>query len=603
MARGQDAAAVLALLRERPGLAARAALRLLKTGDPAAVWTRAAHVARTQRPAPAARPYFGLEAADRAALAARARAAERGGPLISLVTPLHDTPPDLLRACVASVLDQAYRRFELVLVDDRSRNAHTLRQARLLAASDRRVRLIEATARSGVSRTTNLGVRAARGAWTGFLDHDDELTPDALTAVAERLAAAPDLDAVYTDQLKIDRHGTVIDRHHKPDWSPLHLLGVMYVGHLLVVRTETLRALGGFDWAYDGVQDFELMLRLAEAGGRVGHIPEPLYKWRAAPGSLALRPDAKAGIVALQRRAVEAHLARRGLGWRVEPHPVHAAKHRLAVSPPPQSPQPGVSIVIPSRDQGALVERCLGSIRGLTRHPAYEIVVVDDATTDLRALHAFGRFGARVVDGPRPFNFSRACNAGAAAAQGELLLFLNNDTEVLEPDWLQALSLWFEDAAVGAVGPLLTYPDGRVQHAGVALGARGTADHVMRGFPADSDGYAGSLSTAREVSAVTGACLMVRRDRFHAIGGFCADYATHYQDADLCLRLRREGLSIVFTPRPRLIHHEGATRDLARYDFGDRALFVDRWREVLSRPDPFYGPWFDRERLDYALAG
>ncbi len=547
----RQVAGVLALACERPSLVRAAAGRLARTGDIPGLWRRAVHMRAALQPQSLTAPYFELDAAGRAALRLRARAAESGGPTISVITPLYDTPPALLRACVASVTDQAYGRFELVLVDDGSPSPHTLRQARLLAASDRRIRLIERPVRGGISAATNTGIAAARGDWIAFLDHDDELTADALTAVAERLRAEPALDVVYTDQLKVDDRGEVIDHHFKPDWSPLHLLGVMYVGHLLVARTARLRAVGGCDAALDGVQDFDLVLRLSEAGCRVGHIAQPLYKWRAHAGSLAQSPSAKAHIPALQLRAVAAHLARRDRDWTPVAHPRHGDSHRLLVAPTARRAPPSVSIVIPSRDQGQIVSRCLGSIRGLTRHPAYEIVVVDDGTTDETALSAFQRFGARVIPGEaRPFNFSRACNLGARHARGAQVLFLNNDTEVLSADWLQRLSLWFDDPAVGAVGPVLTYPDGRVQHAGVVLGARGTADHAMRGFPVESDGYAGSLCTAREVSAVTGACLMMRRDRFAQVGGFCTDYATHYQDVDLCLRLRALGSASSARPRP-----------------------------------------------------
>ncbi|CAN5311714.1 N/A [soil metagenome] len=593
---------LLALAWERPALARTALRRLIRTGDLVGLWRRAVHVRSSLQPRRLPTPYFHLDAGGRAALLARARTVESQGPLISVVVPLYDTAPAFLRACVASVMDQAYERFELILVDDGSPSPHTRRQARLIAGSDRRIRLIERPMRGGISAATNAGVGAATGDWIAFLDHDDELTADALVAVAERLRDEPAPDVVYTDQLKVDGRGEVIDHHFKPDWSPLHLLGVMYVGHLLVARTACVRAVGGCDPTLDGVQDFDLVLRLSEAGGRIGHIAQPLYKWRAHAGSLAADARAKPHIPALQRRAVAAHLARRGRAWVATPHPLHGGSHRLTVHPTARRAPPSVSIVIPSRDQGAVVSRCLGSIRALTRHPAYEIVVVDDGTTDETALSAFHRFGARVIPGgERPFNFSRACNLGARHARGRHVLFLNNDTEVRSCDWLQRLSFWFDDPVVGAVGPVLTYADGQVQHAGVVLCARGTADHVMSGFPSDVDGYAGSLCTAREVSAVTGACLMMRRDRFAQLGGFCTDYAVHYQDVDLCLRLRRLGLSIVCTPSPTLIHHEGLTRGRG-YDFGDRALFVDRWRAELARPDPFYSPWLDRERLDYGLA-
>lgn len=580
-----------------PGLLIKAARRLVTHG-PAATLRMGAAVARVAVAPPQA-------CAPEPAFAARAAAAEAaGGPLISVVVPVHDTPPELLRACIASVLGQAYARWELVLVDDGSTRPGLRAQALAAAAGDRRMRVLARDANGGISRATNAGLELAGGDWTAFLDHDDELTPDALLCVAERILAEPTLEALYTDQHKIDAHGRVVDRHLKPDWSPALMLGVMYVGHLLVVRTGPARAVG-FDPAYDGVQDYEFMLRLSERTAAIGHIARPLYRWRATPGSTAADPDAKPGIEALQKAALLAHLRRRGRSWGAEPHPDPRRRHRmvLAPGPGPGAAAPAVSVIIPSRDQGEAVARCLDSLHGpIAGAASFETVVVDDGTTDPTALAAFARHPVRRVPLERPFTFSTACNLGAFRARGDLLLFLNNDTEVLAPDWLARLRLWMDDPEVGAVGPVLLYPDRTVQHAGVVLGARGTADHVMRRFPAHADGHGGTLSASREVSAVTGACLLMRRAEFEALDGFSTDYLRHYQDVDLCLRLRERGRRIVCAAGAELIHHESLTRGADGYDMGDRAILIDRWRERLEADDPYYPPACDRERLDYSLA-
>ncbi len=581
-------------VRAEPRLLLKAARRLLTHG-PAATLRMGAAVARAAA-APAEPP------APEPGLAARAAAVEAAGaPRISVIVPLFDTPPELLRACVASVLRQAYGSWELVLVDDGSTRPGLRAQALAAAARDRRIRVLVREANGGISRATNAGLELAAGAWTAFLDHDDELTPDALLCVAERLLADPGLGALYTDQHKIDAHGRIVDQHLKPDWSPALMLGVMYVGHLLVVRTDLARAVG-FDPAYDGVQDYEFMLRLSERTAAVGHIARPLYRWRAVPGSLAADADAKPGVEALQKAALLAHLRRRGRSWTPEPHPDPRRRHRMVLAPGPGAPAPSVSVIVPSRDQGEAVSRCLDTLHGLTAGVAFETVLVDDGTTDPVALAAFARHPIRRLPLGRPFTFSAACNLGASHARGDLLLFLNNDTEVLAPDWLARLRLWLEDAEVGAVGPVLLYPDRTVQHAGVVLGARGTADHAMRGFPAGSDGHGGALSAAREVSAVTGACLLMRRAEFEALGGFSTDYLRHYQDVDLCLRLRERGRRIVCAAGVELIHHESLTRAAGGYDLGDRAVLIDRWRERLEAHDPYYPPACDRERLDYSPA-
>lgn len=516
-------------------------------------------------------------------------------PFVSIVMPVFETPAEVLEATIRSVLDQTTARWELVAVDDGSRSRHVAEILARHAAADGRIRIHHRPTNGGIAAATNEGVGLARGEFVAFLDHDDLLAPAAIARCAAALAATG-ADALYTDQDTVDVRGRVTWTFHKPDWSPEYLRHVMYVGHLLVVR-RTLAARLGFRSDYDGVQDFEFALRLGEATQAIVHLPEVLYHWRAVAGSVAAAADAKSGIDALQARAVQEHLDRLGVPAVAAAHP--RFPHRCVVTPR-LARFPRVSIVIPSKDMPDLIGPCLDSIATRTTYPEVEVVVVDTGTTDPRALEILRTRRARVVAFDRPFNFSAACNAGAAVASGEILVFLNNDTTVLSADWLHEIVFHLDAADVGAVGPLLLYPDGGVQHAGVVLGARGTADHVMRRFPADADGYAGSLSCPREVSAVTGACLAIRRDTCAAVGGWNELFATHYQDVDLCLRLRRAGLRCIFTPRARLVHHESPSRGGGGYDFLDRLLLVDTWRDEIAAGDPAYPAACSLERLDYS---
>jgi GT2 family glycosyltransferase len=404
-------------------------------------------------------------------------------------------------------------------------------------------------------------------------------------------------DVVYSDEDKLeDKNGELVEPFFKPAWSPEYFRGVMYVGHLLCVRRE-LAVRTKFDSSFDGVQDFEFMLRLSETSPRIGHIPRILYHWRKTPGSIAERTDAKPQIATLQEKAVNAHLARLKLPARATQSPL---PHRLELVPLPRETHPRVSIVIPSRDAPEVLGRCLKSIFGKTSYPNFEVVLIDNETTNEEALALMTRYPVRRIPFPNPFNFSRANNEGAAAAEGDLLVFLNNDTEVVTADWLQHLAYYAEQPEVGAAGALLAYEDRTVQHAGVALGMRGTADHVMRRFPVNVDGYAGNLACAREVSVVTAACLMVRAPLFHKIGGFNPHFFTAYQDVDLCLRLRARGLRIVLTPRALLLHHEFVSRAQSYYDTVDRMLLLDRWEEDIERGDPYYNRNLDLERGDYS---
>lgn len=515
-------------------------------------------------------------------------------PQFSVITPTYNTKPQWLAEAALSLLNQTYADWEWCLVDDGSDNLETRKLLELLRSVSPRVR-VELAQRGGISAASNKAIDLARGDYVCFLDHDDLLHPFALEAMREKITDAYDI--VYSDEDKLDdATGELVEPFFKPDWSPEYFRGAMYVGHLLCVRRE-LAAKARFDSAFDGVQDFEFMLRLSEAAPRIAHIPRPLYHWRKTAGSIAQNTDAKPRIGMLQARAVNAHLERSRLPARAEQSEL---PHRVKILPLPQEPYARISIIIPTRDAPEVLGRCLKSIFEKTTYPNFEVLLMDNETTDQSALALMKEYPVRQIPFPNPFNFSRANNLGSAAATGELLLFLNNDTEIIAEDWLQHLAYYTQQADVGAAGAVLAYEDRTVQHAGVALGMRGTADHTMRRFPLGADGYAGSLSCAREVSVVTGACLMIRKSVYEEIGGFNEHYFTAYQDVDVCLRLRRRGLRIICTPRALLHHHEFISRTSYYYDIIDRMLLLDQWEDVIERGDPYYNPNLDLDRGDYS---
>jgi GT2 family glycosyltransferase len=515
-------------------------------------------------------------------------------PLFSVLTPTHNSKPEWLAQAGLSLLNQSFADWEWCIADDGSDNLETRKLLELISRVSSRVR-VELASRAGISAASNKALELARGDYVCFLDHDDLLHPFALEAMQEKITEA--YDVIYSDEDKLDdATGELVEPFFKPDWSPEYFRGAMYVGHLLCVRRD-LAAKTRFDPAFDGVQDFEFMLRLSEAAPRIGHIPRILYHWRKTPGSIAEKTDAKPQIGALQARAVNAHLERNGLPARAEQSEL---PHRLKILPTMGEHCTRVSIIIPSRDSSEVLGRCLKSVFEKSSHPNFEVILMDNETTDERALALMKEYPVRRIPFPNPFNFSRANNRGAAAATGELLVFLNNDTEVIAEDWLQHLAYYAEQADVGAAGALLAYDDRTVQHAGVALGMRGTADHTMRRFPIDADGYAGTLACAREVSVVTGACLMTRKSVFEEIGGFNEHFFTAYQDVDLCLRLRARGLRVICTPRALLHHHEFVSRPNYYYDIIDRMLLLDQWEDVIERGDPYYNPNLNLERGDYS---
>jgi len=522
-----------------------------------------------------------------------AQRAAREKPLFSVLTPTFNTKPEWLGEAALSLLNQSFDNWEWCIVDDGSQNRQTKKMLDHLSGVSPRVR-VKFAPNAGISAATNQALDLARGDYVCFLDHDDLLHWSALELMAEKIGDG--YDVIYSDEDKLDdATGKLVEPFFKPDWSPEYFRGVMYVGHLLCVRRE-VAAKTRFDSAFDGAQDFEFMLRVSETGARIGHIPRVLYHWRKTPGSIAAKGDAKPQIGAIQQNAVNAHLGRLHFPARAEQtqHP-----HRLKIEPAPRSTFPPVSIIIPTKDAPELLDRCLRSISEKTSYPRFEVILMDNETTDERSLLLMRQHPLRRIAFPNPFNFSRANNQGATAATGDFLVFLNNDTEIVTEDWLEQMVYYAEQPDVGAAGALLVYEDRTVQHAGVALGMRGTADHTMRGFAMGGDGYAGSLACAREVSALTGACLMIRKSLFEEIGGFNEHFFTAYQDVDLCLRLRERGLRLICTPQALVVHHESVSRK-TYYDMVDRALLLDQWESVIEEGDPYYNPNLDLERGDYS---
>jgi O-antigen biosynthesis protein len=495
-------------------------------------------------------------------------------PLISVVMPAHETEPRYLREAIASVRAQTYPNWELCITDDGSRREDTRLAITRAVSRDGRItaRLLDRNA--GISAATNAALELCRGELVAFLDHDDTLAPGALLRVAQAFEEHQ-ADLVYTDQDKVTPDGRRTDPFLKPDWSPVYALGAMYVGHLLVARRELIDDAGGLDPAYDTIQDFELMLRLSERTDRIRHVPEVLYHWRAIPGSIALGEEEKSGVTELQARAVNAHLGRRGIAAEAVPHP--SIPHRLRLRTWPVDENPAVSVVIPMREGTG---RAVAAVRERTSYDAFELIVEESDPA---------------------FNPGRFANRAAARAGGEFLVFLDEGAQVTERDWLEQLLLYARMPGVGAVGPALAHPDGRVSAAGVAIGLYDPAAPAMRGFDADGDGYYGSLACAREVAAIGMECLLVRRSDFERVGGFEEAYSRQFQGYDLCMKLRQIGLSVVCTPVPRTIDHTTEARRRSDFDLLDRALFVDRWYEQLASGDPYYGRGFFGEAADYSL--
>ena len=523
-------------------------------------------------------------------------------PLVSVACPVYRPEPAALDATICSVRRQTYADWELILVDDGGKSEPVTRVLERHAREDRRVRLLPQSCNRGISAATNVALTAARGEYIAFLDHDDLLEDVALhlmIAEAQRTGAK----ALYSDEDKIGDDGLLSEPHLKPDWNYRLLLTNNYVCHFLMVERETLAKAGPLDPALDGAQDYDLLLRLAELlpAGAIHHVPEILYHWRRSANSTALRQDTKGYAAKAGERALNAHLARRGLPGRAVTQD-GTTRYTVEWS---FDDKPSVSILIPFRDHASMTRTCVDALLGKTRYPHYEIVLVDnwsigeDTRSYLRALQNEPR--VRQVRIEEDFNYSRLNNLAAATCRSDYLLFLNNDVLVRQADWLDRLvAEALADPTVGGVGAKLLYPNGAVQHAGVVLGVGGVADHAFRGLDADDPGYASRAVFAQQLSAVTAACLLCRASAFRAVGGFDEDeLKVVFNDVDLCLRLGQAGWKIIFTPSVVAEHHESLSRgsDMVPEQrdrfYAENQVMLERWGALIA-DDPYYNPHFSR---------
>ncbi|MGH9106407.1 MAG: glycosyltransferase [Acidimicrobiales bacterium] len=511
-------------------------------------------------------------------------------PTVSVLMPVADTEPWMLEEAVGSVLAQAYPNWELCLADDGSKRPETLAALERAVRRDGRVKLTRLEQRSGISAATNAALGLATGDYVGFLDHDDVLKPHALAQVVRWLNAEPTTDMVYSDEDKLGPGGKLTEARWKPDWSPNLLLCQNYVCHFLVLRRSLVESLGGLRPDYDGSQDYDLVLRVAERTDRIAHIPDCLYSWRMHARSTASVGEHKPWAWLAAQRALGDWLARREArggtgGWAEEGawFDVHRVRFR-------RLGEPKVSIVIPTRNGRALLERCVESVVSKSVYANFELVVVDNQSDEPETLEYLATLPGRVLRYPHEFNYPRQLNLAAASVCCDLLVFLNNDTVVMTSDWLDRLVEQAMRAEVGAVGPRLLLPSGGVQHEGIIVGAwRGHANSIEWG----NWWRMGDL--ARDVSAVTGACMATRPGVYWRVGGYDERLRVAYNDVDYCLRLHQAGYQVVYEPDAALFHAEGSTRGLVE-DPDDAPLFNDRWRP-RSSCDPYYNPNLNRNRL------
>ncbi len=534
-------------------------------------------------------------------------------PKISIITPVYNVDNIWLEKAIISVINQVYENWELCLVDDASTEPHIRETLEKYQKIDSRIKVKYLIENEGISGASNEALSLAAGEFAGFFDHDDELSVNALFEVVKLLNQHPDTDMIYSDEDHIDPKGKLIDPHFKPDWSPDLFLSSMYTCHFGVYRKKLIEDMGGFRKGFEGSQDYDLVLRLTEKTDRIYHIPKILYHWRKTPGSTAYRYQAKGYADVNAIRALEDAMKRRNIIGEVLPGKFPGLfRVRREIEGNPE-----VSIIIPTKDRSDILRKCIETIKKKTIYNNYEIIIVDNNSKDIRTKDYLKNISKlnniKTLKYENPFNFSAINNYAARNSNSEYLLFLNNDVEVISPEWLSAMLEHAQRRDVGAVGCKLAYPNNTIQHAGVILGVTGTpglpgvAGHSHKHLPNEARGYFHRPHTIQDLSAVTAACMMVRKDVFEKVGGFDENLGVAFNDVDLCLKIRQKGYLIVYTPYAKLYHHESLSRgyednpDKQNRFSGEVRYMREKWGQVIDNGDPYYNPNLSLESEDFRI--
>lgn len=532
-------------------------------------------------------------------------------PLISIVVPCFRSNESFLRAMIESVQAQTYRVWELILVDSEQQKSQVAQIA--TQYDDERIRVIPLDDNKGIVGNTNLGVESARGEYVAFLDYDDVLEPNALVEYVRAINDHPNAGALYCDEDSFEVLGTYFDPVFKTDFNRDLLYAHNCVTHWLMVRSSVLDEIGLSDSDTNGAQDYDLTLRVSETGYDIVHVPQVLYHWRrhadsTAGDNVGSKPYAhEAGKTALKR-----HFERRGLPVRLEDGDgpfVYRVRYELP------SPKPSVEIIIPSKDHSDVLDRCVTSILERSTYDNYRITIIENNSKEEVTFSYYRELQARtdrvrVLEWPDEFNYAKIINYGAAQTDADLLLLLNNDTEVISPDFIEEMAGYLQRPEVGVVGAKLFYYDDLVQHSGMLVGPHDTVVHVNQNVPDSWGGYLGRAFRPGNYSSVTGACQMVKRSVFNEVGGYSEEFAVGYNDADFCCKVAEVGYLITFTPYAKLYHNEFVSRGREEGDAGktarwqrERLRMIEKWPRYFTEGDPFSNPNLDKDSLYSALPG
>lgn len=518
-------------------------------------------------------------------------------PKFSIVVPLYHTPVPYFRSLVKSVINQSYRNWELILVNATPEDERLAKAVAVWENYDSRIKVVNLESNLGISGNTNAGIAKAEGEFVAFIDHDDTIEADALYCYVDALNKNPELDLFYSDEDKMNENeNSYFYPHFKPDFNPDLLCSNNYICHFLAVRKTLLDHVGGVRAQFDGAQDYDLIFRLTENTKNIWHCPRILYHWRSCAGSTAASQGNKNYAIEAGVKAINAHYRRMRIPAHAQIGPVdgwYTTRYTL-------KEHPLVSILIPNKDHIDDLDKCIQSLFDRSSYDNYEIIVIENNSTDPETFAYYKRLEkeerVRVVYWDREFNYSAINNFGASFAKGEYLMLLNNDVEVITPDIIENMLGYCMRKDVGIVGVKLLYDDHTVQHAGVLVGAGGLADHVFKGIHEDDPGYMGRAVSTQDVSAVTAACLMIRKSVYEEVGGLDEEFQVAFNDVDLCLKVRAAGYLVVYDADVRLYHYESKSRGSEdtseRFTrFGNEMQRLNsKWDILGSFVDPYYNP-------------
>ena len=529
-------------------------------------------------------------------------------PKISIVIPLYRTPEKYLDAMIDSVLNQSYSNWELCLSDGSGENSPLTELLKQYEKKDSRIKVAYNNRQLHIAENTNEAIKIATGDFIAFSDHDDLLTPDALFHVAKAVNENMELEVLYSDEDKVSAGEKFMQPHMKPDFNIDLLRTVNYICHLFVVKKTMIDKVGMLRPEFDGAQDYDFILRCVEATDRIYHIPRILYHWRFFEGSTAENPESKLYAFEAGKRAIEAHYERVGIHAEV----VQGEFLGLYRTKYIRDYDPLVSILIPNKDHTDDLDRCIRSIEEKSTYHNYEYIIIENNSDQEETFAYYKKLEeenpkVHVVYWDGEFNYSAINNYGASFAKGEYLLLLNNDVEVINADWLEEMLGYCMREDVGIVGARLYYPDDTIQHAGVVIGFGGIAGHAFVQQKRGTTGYCHRIICAQDYSAVTAACMMVKKSVFEDVGGLTEELKVAFNDVDFCMKVRQAGKLVVYNPYAELYHYESKSRGLedtpekvARFN-NEIKIFSERWPEILKNGDPYYNPNLTLKSQDFSL--